>query len=453
MVALARSHVLQPQVADKVEFAADVVAGLGAAPKRLPAKYFYDATGSHLFERITELPEYYPTRTEMTILRDQAADIAKLIAPGAALVEFGSGSSKKARIMLAAAPELACYVPVDICGEMIEQEAIELRADFPNLKVLPVTADICYPFELPEEAKAAPVRVGFFPGSTIGNFEPHEAASFLRNAAQILGPGATLIIGADLIKSADILNAAYNDKAGVTAKFNLNLLTRINRELRGTFNLETFEHHAFYNRERNRIEMHLASLKRQKVKVAGECFDFRAGETIHTENSYKYDLGQFRQQRDSLDWSDFQWLREIWPHKFFIKGVLHAEDARMAVQYGADGVFVSNHGGRQLDGAQATIDVLPEIRAAVGKDKLVMLDGGIRRGSDVVKAIALGADMAFAGRAPLYGVAAGGEAGALHAIQLLKSEVDRVLALLGCPDINELGPQFLARMASSAHAQ
>ena len=159
------------------------------------------------------------------------------------------------------------------------------------------------------------------------------------------------------------------------------------------------------------------------------------------------DLGQFRQQRDSLDWSDFQWLREIWPHKFFIKGVLHAEDARLAVQYGADGVFVSNHGGRQLDGAQATIDVLPEIRAAVGPHKLVMLDGGIRRGSDVVKALALGADMAFAGRAPLYGVAAGGEAGARHAIELLKSEVDRVIALIGCPDVKQLGTQYLARHA------
>jgi dimethylhistidine N-methyltransferase len=289
MVALARFHVPQPD-ADTAEFEADVIAGFGAGRKRLPAKYFYDGVGSRLFEHITELPEYYPTRTEIKILRDHGADIAKLIPPGAALVEFGSGSSKKARIILAAAPALACYVPVDICGEMIEQEAIDLRADFPSLKVLPVTADICRPFELPPEAKAASVRVGFFPGSTIGNFEPHEAASFLRNAAQILGPGSTLIVGADLIKAAEVLNAAYNDKAGVTAKFNLNLLTRINRELRGTFKLDTFEHHAFYNRERNRIEMHLASLKRQKVKVAGECFDFRAGETIHTENSYKYSV-------------------------------------------------------------------------------------------------------------------------------------------------------------------
>ncbi len=169
--------------------------------------------------------------------------------------------------------------------------------------MLPVIADICFPFELPAEArKAAPARVGFFPGSTIGNFEPHEAASFLRNAAKILGPGATLIVGVDLIKPAEILNAAYNDKPGVTAKFNLNLLTRINRELGGNFKLECFEHHAFYNRERNRIEMHLASLKRQKVKVAGETIDFRAGETIHTENSYKYSVESLNALARGVGW-------------------------------------------------------------------------------------------------------------------------------------------------------
>jgi dimethylhistidine N-methyltransferase len=290
MVALARSRRVQPQSAEASAFETDVLAGLSATPKRVPAKYFYDGAGSLLFERITELPEYYPTRCEMQILRDHAGDIAKLVPEGAALVEFGSGSSKKARILLRALPKLAAYVPVDICGEMIEQEAIELRPDFPGLKVLPVTADITQAFELPAEATAAPVRVGFFPGSTIGNFEPHEAAAFLRNAGRILEAGATLIIGADLIKPVEILNAGYNDKAGVTARFNLNLLVRINRELRGTFKLDTFEHHAFYNRERHRIEMHLASLKRQKVKVAGETVDFRAGETIHTENSYKYSI-------------------------------------------------------------------------------------------------------------------------------------------------------------------
>jgi dimethylhistidine N-methyltransferase len=272
-------------------------------PKHVAAKYFYDAAGSLLFERITELPEYYPTRCEMSILREYAADIARLIPQGSALVEFGSGSNKKARILLNAAPVLAAYVPVDICGEMLEQEAAELRPDFPQFKVLPVTADICFPFDLPDEAKAAPSRVGFFPGSTIGNFEPHEAAAFLRNAGNILGAGAKLLIGVDLIKSADVLNAAYNDAEGVTAKFNRNLLTRINRELGGTFKLDTFEHHAFYNRERNRVEMHLASLKRQKVKVAGETIDFRAGETIHTENSYKYSVESLGALARGVGWT------------------------------------------------------------------------------------------------------------------------------------------------------
>ena len=290
MVALARSNAPLLRSEDASDFEIDVLKGLGATRKSLPPKYFYDGVGSQLFDRITEQPEYYPTRCEIRILQDRVADIAKLIPPGAALIEFGSGSNKKARILLAAAPMLAAYVPVDICGEVVEQEAAELRPDFPHLTVHAVTADITQPFALPAEAQSAALWVGFFPGSTIGNFEPHEAAGFLRNAAKILGPGAKLIIGADMVKPATVLNAAYNDKAGVTAKFNLNLLVRINRELGGTFELDTFEHHAFYNRERHRIEMHLASLKRQKVRVAGECFEFRAGETIHTESSYKYSV-------------------------------------------------------------------------------------------------------------------------------------------------------------------
>jgi dimethylhistidine N-methyltransferase len=295
MVALARSNPLLDRLSANDEtdisaFAQDVRKGLGARRKHLLPKYFYDAAGSELFERITEQPEYYPTRCEMHILQDNAAEIARLIPANAAVVEFGSGSNKKARILLSVAPVLAAYVPVDISGEMLEQEAAALRLDFPRLNIRPVAADFTHSFELPEEAKAAPVRVGFFPGSTIGNFEPHEAASFLRNAAKILGPNSTLIVGADLIKSADVLNAAYNDRAGITARFNLNLLVRMNRELGATFDLDTFEHHAFYNRERHRVEMHLASLKRQKVKAAGECFEFRAGETIHTENSYKYSI-------------------------------------------------------------------------------------------------------------------------------------------------------------------
>ena len=324
MVALARSRL--PRSAEE-QFSADVLAGLTAAPKRVPPKYFYDAEGSALFEQITELPEYYPTRCEMQILCDHAGDIAALIPQGAALIEFGSGSSKKARIVLgAAADKLAAYVPVDICREMIEQEAVELRPDFPQVKVLPVCADITQMFPLPPEAKAAPVRVGFFPGSTIGNFEPHEAAAFLRHAGKILGPGARLIVGADLIKPAEVLNAAYNDAQGVTAKFNLNLLARINRELNGTFRPACFEHHAFYNRERNRIEMHLASLKRQKVKVAGETIDFRAGETIHTENSYKYSVESLGALARGAGWRPL----EAWTdaRRYFCIQVLELTDER-----------------------------------------------------------------------------------------------------------------------------
>jgi dimethylhistidine N-methyltransferase len=300
MVAAARSRRSLPP--EEQSFAGDVVDGLGGTPKRIPAKYFYDARGSELFERITEQPEYYPTRCEMEILRDRAAEIAKLIPEGAAVVEFGSGSNKKARLLLAAAPHLSAYVPVDISGEMLEAEAAELRADFPGLAVLPVVADFCYPFDLPPEARTAPQRVGFFPGSTIGNFEPHEAAAFLRNAGDMLGVNSRIIIGADLVKAAEVLNAAYNDAAGVTADFNTNLLLRMNRELGGTFRPDSFEHHAFFNRERSRIEMHLASLRRQKVKVAGETFDFRAGETIHTENSYKYSVDSLRALARGVGW-------------------------------------------------------------------------------------------------------------------------------------------------------
>jgi dimethylhistidine N-methyltransferase len=274
------------------QFARDVLAGLTARPKWLSPKYFYDRAGAQLFEEITALPEYYPTRCELAILRDNAAAIARFIPDGAALIEFGSGSSQKARLLLAAAPQVAAYVPVDISSEMLAAEAAELQRDHPRLTVLPLETDFTKPFRLPAAVAAMP-RAGFFPGSTIGNFEPHEACSFLRHAGRILGQGATLIIGVDLIKDAKLLNAAYDDAAGVTAKFNLNLLTRINRELDGTFDLEGFSHEAFYNSERHRIEMHLASKKRQKVRVCGRLIDFRAGETIHTENSYKYTLESF----------------------------------------------------------------------------------------------------------------------------------------------------------------
>jgi dimethylhistidine N-methyltransferase len=283
-------------------FADDVMAGLLAEPKRLPPKYFYDQRGSRLFEEITRLAEYYPTRTETAILDANAAEIAALVPADAAMVEFGAGSSAKARILLRAAGQVTAYVPVDISSEFLSNEAMRLREDMPKLRVLPVAADFTKPFELPAVLGAKP-RVGFFPGSTIGNFEPHEAHAFLRHAATLLGRGALLIIGVDLVKDPAILNAAYNDAAGVTAAFNLNLLERINRELDGEFKLENFRHRAFYNREKQRVEMHLVSLVRQKVRVMGKLVDFRRGETIHTENSYKYTVELFRSHARSAGWT------------------------------------------------------------------------------------------------------------------------------------------------------
>ncbi|MBM3528894.1 MAG: L-histidine N(alpha)-methyltransferase [Alphaproteobacteria bacterium] len=292
MAALARkTRISASAAAAEDALAADVVAGLTASPKRLPPKYFYDRAGSELFERITALPEYYPTRTEIGILKSRAAEIAAFVPAGAALVEFGAGSCTKTRILLSAA-KVAAYVPVDISGEFLNAQADVLRREYPDIAMLPVAADFTAPFDLPAEAAAMP-RTGFFPGSTVGNFEPHEAAAFLRHAGRILSPGAALIVGVDLVKDTELLNRAYNDAEGVTAQFNLNLLARINRELGARFDLSAFEHHAFFNRERSRIEMHLASLKRQRVSVCGARIDFRAGETIHTENSYKYTLESF----------------------------------------------------------------------------------------------------------------------------------------------------------------
>ncbi len=321
-------------------FADDVMAGLMAEPKRLPPKYFYDQRGSRLFEEITQLPEYYPTRTEIAILQANAPEIVKLVPANAAMVEFGAGSAAKARILLSAASrassdKVSAYVPVDISGEFLSNEAERLREEMPRLAVLPVAADFTGPFELPADLGAKP-RVGFFPGSTIGNFEPHEAHAFLRHAATLLGRGALLVIGVDLVKDPAILNAAYNDAAGVTAAFNLNLLARINRELDGEFKLEKFCHRAFYNREKQRVEMHLVSLARQKVRVLGKVIDFRRGETIHTENSYKYTVELFRSHARSAGWTPAAfWLDE---QKYFSVHALVADAPVKAVRGGGAGV-------------------------------------------------------------------------------------------------------------------
>lgn len=282
-------------------FADDAIAGLRARPKWMSAKYFYDAVGSDLFEQITDQPEYYPTRRELKILNQYGKEISALIPKGAALIEFGTGSTKKARIVIAAAPQLGCYIPVDISGEFLEQEAQRLRQDMPQLDVWPVAADFTKPFDLPPAVASAP-RVGFFPGSTMGNFEPPAAAAFLRHAGRMLGKVAMLILGIDLVKPHHILNAAYNDAAGVTAAFNRNLLVRMNNELGANFDLDTFKHHAFFNQERSRIEMHLVSGRRQNVNVAGVNVAFDAGESIHTESSYKYTLDSLRALASDTGW-------------------------------------------------------------------------------------------------------------------------------------------------------
>jgi L-histidine Nalpha-methyltransferase len=282
-------------------FADHVINGLGDDPKWLSAKYFYDVAGSDLFERITALPEYYPTRTELSILEHRAGEMSGYVPLSAALVEFGAGSSRKARLLIEAAPQLAAYVPVDISAEFLAQEAAGVRRDIPWIAVLPVAADFTRDFDLPAQIRNRP-RVGFFPGSTIGNFEPEDATEFLRQAGRILGGGATMIVGVDLIKDEAVLNAAYDDAAGVTAKFNLNVLTRMNRELGGNFDLASFRHRAFYNAANHRIEMHLESLQAQSVTVAGRAFEFRKGETIHTENSYKYTVQSFRALAEAAGW-------------------------------------------------------------------------------------------------------------------------------------------------------
>ena len=287
-------------------FAADVIGDLSQQPKRLSPKYFYDVAGSELFEQITLLPEYYPTRTELSILRDRGGAISAIVPDGAALVEFGAGATTKVRLLLNECA-LSAYVPVDISGDFLNGQADALRRDFPGLHVYPVTADFTAPFALPEAIAKMP-KVGFFPGSTLGNFEPHEASAFLRSARDILGQDAQMVIGVDLEKDERVLYDAYNDTAGVTARFNLNVLVRINRELGGNFDLSAFGHRAIYNRERHRIEMHLIAKKAQSVRVLGRNFSFRAGESIHTESSYKYSLERFAALARGSGWTP----RESW---------------------------------------------------------------------------------------------------------------------------------------------
>ena len=267
-------------------FRADVLAGLSAPIPAIPARWLYDRRGSELFEEITRLPEYYPTRTETELLERHSGEIAAMLGTGEAVVEFGSGSSAKTPILLRAVKP-AVYVPIDISGDFLREAALELQAEFPDLPVFPVEADFMRRLDLPPEIAGAR-KLGFFPGSTIGNFVARTAVDLLRAMKETLGEGSRLLVGMDRIKDVGVLLAAYDDPAGVTAAFNLNLLHRINAELDGDIPVEAFRHRAVWNDEMSRIEMHLEARRDVAFPVAGAGFSFRAGQTIHTENSHKY---------------------------------------------------------------------------------------------------------------------------------------------------------------------
>lgn len=267
-------------------FRSDVLLGLSQTQKAVPARWFYDDAGSQLFEDITQLPEYYPTRAETEILQDQAQELADLIGPGRAVVEFGSGSSVKTPLLLSAIQPSA-YVPLDIAGDFLRASSAELAAKFPGLPVYPVEADFMRRVELPAEVADLP-KLGFFPGSTIGNMIARTATDLLRSMRETLGEGALLLIGMDLVKDEEVLIAAYDDAAGVTGRFNRNLLTRINRELGGDIPIDSFRHEARWNDRFARVEMHLVAEHKIGFTVSGEQFAMTAGESIHTENSHKF---------------------------------------------------------------------------------------------------------------------------------------------------------------------
>lgn len=284
----ARLHARTP-VADR--FREDVLAGLAARPKRIPPKYFYDERGSRLFEAICELPEYPIARTETALMEQHRDEMAACLGAGVWLIEYGSGNSRKSRLLLEALRP-AVYMPVDISLEMLERTARGLALDYPWLHIEAVWADYAEVWELPQAAPHTR-RIAYFPGSSIGNFDPEDAGRFLARTARQVGAGGGLLIGIDLKRGVDRLTRAYDDAGGVTARFNLNLLLRINRELGGNFVPERFRHLAFYNEALGRIEMHLQSTVYQQVTVAGRRFSFFAGEAMHTENSYKYSVEDF----------------------------------------------------------------------------------------------------------------------------------------------------------------
>lgn len=301
-------HDYQPEAGS---FREDVLAGLSATPKATPPKYFYDERGSQLFDRITELEEYYPTRTEVGIMRAHIDAMTRRIGPRALLIEYGSGSSLKTRILLDHLRSPAGYVPIEISRAHLLEATERLAEAYPSLPILPVRADYTARFDVPEPAGRVLHRVIYFPGSTIGNVEPEDAVGFMENMAAVAGAGGGLLIGVDLKKDVDVLEAAYDDAEGVTAAFNKNLLVRMNRELGADFDLDRFAHRALYNEERGCIEMHLVSLDDQEVTVGDAVFAFDEGETIRTERSYKYAPEEFADLASRAGWQ----TRAVWRDK------------------------------------------------------------------------------------------------------------------------------------------
>ena len=283
------------------EFAEAVLAGLTRKPRSIPCRFLYDARGSELFEEITKLHEYYPTRTETALLEAYGPEIAELAGPRRVLVEFGSGSSRKTSLLLSALWPVAAYIPIDIAAESLTEAAEWLSDRHDGLTIVPLLADFNTTRALPPMARGKPL-LGFFSGSTIGNLAHDEASAFLAQAARLLGEGSAFLIGVDLKKPVSILKPAYNDARGVTAAFNLNLLSRINRELAGTFDLASFAHDAVWNARAGRMEMYLVSLASQSVRVLGHEFSFAAGERIHTENSHKYSVDEFQALARTSGW-------------------------------------------------------------------------------------------------------------------------------------------------------
>ncbi|MEP7384100.1 MAG: L-histidine N(alpha)-methyltransferase [Gemmatimonadota bacterium] len=318
MTGLAPRFERDPIRANAPSLRQSVVRGLRGSVKTLSPALFYDAAGARLFEQICELPEYYPTRTEEAILARYAGELAERAGAECALIEYGSGAGVKVRYLLDRLERPVAYVPVDISREQLHDVARERAAQYPGLRILPVCADYTTPFELPV-LPAAAHRVAFFPGSTIGNFHPAEAAAFLHRVRHTVGPKGALILGVDRRKDPDVLNAAYNDAAGVTAAFNLNLLTRLNREFGAEFDLRRFRHRAFFDDATSRIEMHLEAREAHQVCVDGAVIDFAAGETIHTECSYKYDRPRLEALADASGFriealysDERDWFWEAW---------------------------------------------------------------------------------------------------------------------------------------------